>query len=286
MLEIRGYRIKGASIVRLEAVLREARQAVAAASQAEWRRMLAEEVTDIVDDAAMGLAPRPETAIIAEAEKRLRERVGRSGMGFDTEYNLRATAAVMTDGKDTYIILYAKNDEIAEAFASSSKSGALEDFSLRRVGSQLSGMGAAETPGSKKWNELRETYGDSVSQTALTADLTAQGQFDAGELEFAPPAERAADRARHDYTNRMLSHYATGQEIQPRRLMPLMDRALAATVTGDGEEEMGRLAARLACILPEITMELVTADPRRQERRGDGLPSICGTLPDDGGGQP
>ena len=261
MIEIRGYKIKGASLIRLEVVLKEARQAILEATKEEYHRMLAEEVADIVDDVAMGLIPRPNAPVLTVAESGLQERINRSGLGFDTEYNLKASVAVMTDGKDTYLILYCKNAELIQAFENSSKSGALINYNLVRDDSFLSGTDRVETPELKKWEQLKEAYGDSVSQTGLTADLSAQVWMDAEELSFPAVADRARDRARYDYTNRMLSHYSAGLDIQPHKLMRLTDRALAAAISEDGEEEIERMTAHLAGILPPITLELITNDP-------------------------
>ena len=281
MIEIRGYKIKGASLIRLESVFKEARQAIYEATKEEYHRMLSAEVADIVDDVAMGLMPRPGMPILAIAEKELQERIDRSGLGFDTEYNLKATVAVMTDGKDTYLILYAKNAEIIHAFENSSKSGALINFNLVHDDRLMTGIDRVETPESKKWEHLKEIYGDNVSQTGITANLSAQVRLDVELLAFPTIAERAQERARYDYTNRMLAQYSVGREIHPHKLMRLTDQALAATITEDGEEEIERMTIHLASMLPSITLELITArNPNAEGGQQDsrGLPSINDVL--------
>ena len=276
MIEIRGYKIKGASLVRLETVLKEARQAIQEATNAEYHRMLSAEITDMVDDATLGLIPRPAIPILSAAENSLQERITRSGLGFDTEYNLKASVAVLTDGKDTYLILYAKNAELISAFESSSKSGALINYSLVYDDRFASGLDRVETPESKKWEELKGLYGDNVSQTGMTAGLSAQmPRIDLDALSFPLVADRARDRARYDYTNRMLSQYTTGLEIQPHKLMRLTDQALSAAISEDGEAEIERMAIHLAGILPPITLELVKSDPNQQrQHQAPGFPSI------------
>ena len=260
MVEIRGYRVKGINLTVIQKYLATARKAVQQALEDEYHRMLSDEITAIVDDAAMLLAPRPAGTLLAAAERELAERIGRACMGLETEYNLEASVSVLTDGKDTFLILHATNADLIEAFEGSA-SGIL-DYKLERGPQSLSGIEEMETDIAKKWKSLRTTYGDNLKLTAQTAVLadTSALKTDTSKLEFADVRERVRDRARHSYTSRMLAQYAGGKEIPPHKLMRIYDQALATTITDEGEAEIEAMSMQLMSVLPTITVDLITRD--------------------------
>jgi hypothetical protein len=258
--EIQGYKITGVNIKRIFNILDKAREAVREMETEVYNKLLAIEITELVDDVSTRSIQRPEIPIIDAAIGILNEKIRFAGMGADTEYNLEVSANVLTDGKDTYIILRAKNKELIEAFEGSSPE--ILDYSVEAPKNYILGDEPKPTAITKKWNELRDRYGDNLMLTAASVILSGPVQVDMARLYFASPAERATTRARRAVANRLLSLYAGGKEIPPYKLMEYMENAFAALLSEESEYAIKEAESRLITILPNITLDMIKLDPR------------------------
>ena len=261
MVAINGYKINGTSLDRLYVVLDEARQKVQGAVEDEYHRLLGVEVTQLVDDISMNFVQRPDVPLLHAAQSALLERVRFAVMGFPVEYNLEATASILTDNKDTYIILRAGNPHIAEAFASSSAD--LQWYGVNESENEPQGLLPEDAAAIETWRQLRDRYGEDLGRSSLTAMLSGPVSTDRNRLLFEPPAKRAAERARHTYMNRMLSACAKGREIPPHMLMPYLDHVMLGLLSEESQAEIECITGQLAAILPPITLELIEADPKK-----------------------
>jgi hypothetical protein len=260
MFEIIGFKITGTNLKRANNILDKARKRVREAVTEEYNRLLAYEVTELVDDIAMGMAPRPDIPIIDAACDTLNERIRYAGMGMDIEYNLEVSGSLMTDGTDTYLLLHTKNQYLIEAFAGSSSE--IINCSVKSQSSAILGEEAEETDIVRKWKELMNKYGDNLTLTAMNVVLSGPVRVDDSRLVFPSPAERAGTRARHSLENKLLSMYACGREIPPHKLMEYIDRALIASTTEENGAAIDEMAVRLTAVLPNITVELIRRDPK------------------------
>jgi hypothetical protein len=258
LVEINGYKIAGTNLKNIEQTLQEARKNVREAETEVYARLLSREITELVDDIAMNIVPRPDIPIIVAAEHLLAEKLRFAGAGADTEYNLEVSANILTDGKDTYVLLHSKNQTLIDAFKSTQ---GIADFTVQSS-STLMADRQDETKEMKKWSRLRGKYGDNLMLSAMSAVISGPVELDEQRLAFESPADRAGVRARHTITNRLLALYANGKEIPPHKLMAHMDSAFEAMLSEDNQFLVGDMALKLAAVLPNITLELVKADPK------------------------
>jgi hypothetical protein len=263
MIDINGYKISGTSVARIEKILHEARKNVAEAETEIFAQLLSREITVLIDDISMNIVPRPNIPLLIAAEQMLMEKIRFAGAGATTEYNLEVSANILTDDKDTFVLLHAKNQMLIDAFQSTN---GIVDYTVQTPPSALSPEFTGkqeETKEMKKWSRLRTKYGDNLVLTTMSAVLSSPVVLDETRLAFESPASRAGVRARHTITNRMLSMYASGKEIPPYKLMEYMDCAYEAAMASEENQALIEdMAIKLATVLPNITLELIKYDPR------------------------
>jgi len=270
MVDIQGYKTKGKDIRRIEDILNKARSKIQKEIVAIYHEMLSTEIADVVDDIAEKLIERPDASILKVAENMLNKRINLANRGLNTEYNLEASVFVLTDDKDTYYILNARNPRLIEAFG---KVSGIEPYTLKSSLS-LVGEEKEETEKEKKWNELKVKYGNNMPEIAMKAMLSSPIYLDTSLLEFASVSERAEVRARHKHTNYLLSQYASNEAIPPHRLMPLFDLAIERLTDIESQEFLKFHTGELRMTLPEITLELISFDPTMGmsvEQRAEGF---------------
>jgi hypothetical protein len=257
MVEIQGYRSKGKDIRKIEDILNKARSKIQKEIISIYHEMLSTEIADVVDDIQERLVERPNVSILKVAENMLNKRISLANRGLNTEYNLEASVFVLTDDKDTYYLLKAKNPRLKEVFG---KVSGIETYILESSLS-LVGTEKEETEKTKKWNELKAKYGQNMPEIAMKAMLSSPIYLDTSLLKFASVGERAEVRARHKYTNGLLSQYANNEAIPPNRLMPLLDLAVDRLTDIESQEWLKFHAGELRGILEEITLEMIMLDP-------------------------
>jgi hypothetical protein len=263
MIEINGYRIKGTSIKNVETVLDEAGRRVCGARKEEYHRLLAGEITRIIDDIALNAIKRPEEAVFGVAVRSLAERItAAERLGLANDCNLLCGCICLTDGTDTYVVLRCQNPLITEAFAGTK---GISEYILRR---DALGELPPDSKRELKWKNLSEKYGDNLSATALSRSLVGPVDPDRSILSFGTPAERAGVRARHTLTRRYLGAFSGG-DIKPELLTDAIDFALSELLTEEAEEEMRYMEVKLSRILPEITEELITGRPEAETAQGE-----------------
>jgi len=249
-----GYRTKTTNIRRVEEVLRTAKAKLREAAEAEYHRMLSQEVCELVDDITLGITQRPDIPLLEAAANLLNDKIGRAEMvSSGTEYDLRTCVSIIPDEQYTYFILTVSNPALEETFRGSP---GIEDYRV----SEEEVRNDVRTAAAVKWDELRKRCGNAPS--LLAATLTNRMTVDPEKLEFESPIARAKTRARRNLTSRILNQYACGKEIQRAQLMSMMDKALTRLMDEDMQAELEESAIRLAPNLINITMELILHDPR------------------------
>ena len=255
MIEFSGYRIKSTNIQRVENILREAKKNLRSAAESEFHRMLSEEVCEVVDDIALNVMPRPNYPILQAAQERLNEAIGKAEMSSSgTEYDLRSGVTIIPDKEYTYLILHVSNDVLKKAFGDTK---GIEPYKVTEEDT----VNGDKTPTALKWDELQKRC---ANQPALmSATLTNKIELDTSLLEFEAPLDRARTRARRTMTARLMNQYACGTEIRNTQLMMTLDKALSKMLSPDVQREVDGMVAQLAATLPEITLEMVMADPTK-----------------------
>jgi hypothetical protein len=263
MIDINGYKISGTSVARIEKVLQEARKNIAEAETEVFAQLLSREITELIDDISMNNESRPDIPLLIAAEQKLMDKIRFAGNRTPTEYNLEVSANILTDDKDTFVLLHTKNQTLIDAFRSTA---GIMDYAVQAPPSALSPEFTGkqeETKEMKKWSRLRTKYGDNLMLTTMSVVLSSPVVLDEARLAFESPASRAGVRARHTITNRMLSMYASGKEILPHKLMSYMDYAYEAAMASEENQLLIEdMAIKLSTILPNITLELIKYDPR------------------------
>lgn len=248
MDNLQGYKIQSADICKVNAVLHLARKRVMEAQKEEFHRLLSEEITEIVDDAALKVTAKLQEDILKEAEMRLREKIAyTSRRGYNNAYNFEATVSIIpsSNANETYLMLYCVNDLVREAFATTE---GIEDYSLDSDASQ-----PEQEKRTKVWNQLKDENGED-NPLIIKAFLSGPIAVDAKLLKFSTAAARASVRARQHLMNLRLQMFSFGQEIRPEQLMPKIDLMLD-TITLDDSDDMDTIADAIEPQLPEISVD-------------------------------
>lgn len=250
-----GYRIKSTNISRVASILQKAKENLYEGAMEEYHRLLSEEIAGVVDDITLNLMQRPPHPILDEAVRRLNAQIERAEtLGTGTEYDLRAGVTVIPDKTYTYLMLSVSNPSLVEVFA---KTGGIEDYTVDMTAERENSVPSERAA---KWESLRKACGN--GGVSFTAALTNRMVVEPERLTLIPKEDRAMDRARWNMTARLMNSYAGGQEIHGEQLMPILDKALLR-LTDCESEAMAEMSRRLAATLIDISMDLVTKDPRQ-----------------------
>lgn len=255
MSELLGYIAKTSNIVKIESILKEARDNVHRAALKEYHRMLSEELAELVDDIALNVTARPECPLFNVAVERLNAKISGAEMSSSgTEYDLRAFVTIFPQPGATYFLLNVSNAELEKAFL---KTHGVDAYKV----SDADVIADTRSEKAEKWDEIRKR--SQTSPSILSASLTTRLEAEVDRITFIPPTERAQTRARRSVTSRLMNQYACGKEIRASELMPILDKALMRLEDKDVQEELREKTSSLMTLLPTITKAMVSEDPRR-----------------------
>lgn len=255
MEQFQGYKIPRTNIRQVERVLQKAQSNVRQACIEEFHRLLAEEVTNLVDRIALNIEERPNCAILDAAADALFEKIRfAESRNLPLEYNFAASVQIIPDRDAVYLILNCQNPNLREAFASTPE---IENFVVNLKPSSNGEEDEVQTERSKKWMALQKEYEN--KPTILFANFGQSLSIDTNLLStyFMSKPDRATVRARHEMMNRLFNMYACGKEVPPSRVMSVFDQVLTKLLDEQVEEEMHRMEQQLLAILPDITIEMI-----------------------------
>ena len=257
--KLRGYRIKSTNINRINRILQAAKTNIQMAANEEFHRLLCEEITELVDNIALGIVERPQDRTILQAAlDRLMDKVRfAEGNNLSMEYNLRTAIQIFPDKDATYFLFFG-NVIFEEAFAMTQ---GIEDYTV-----EIEVSDTTETVLSEKavvWNRLQSEYKDNPS--ILCGNFNLNLNIDESLLIFPDVKDRAEERARQNLTSRYMNMYSLGRQIDPQDLMPVMDRALIRLMDDESKEQLDIMTAQLRQILPEITLDMIRPAPEGKD---------------------
>ena len=258
---ITGYMTYAVTLSDLGLVLTNVRKVTEAQAKKEFKRLLEDQIETITDEIVLGRTQCPSDQSIytlARGEV-LRRAVCAEQRMENIEFNLSISCQCFA-GKDdegnpcTYIQMFCPNDIYTKLITK--KVSMLIPFNMVR--------GTANSPDprqvnrkAEKWNEIMENYdGEPVLGTKLFAYEKMVPE--PGELKFRKPAERAADLAQEHTLDCLLGMYATGQQVQPNKLMEYMMLALNRLHNPGIQDYEKQKRAELIRLLPEIDLEMIT----------------------------
>ena len=251
MQKFHGYKIESNNLARINTILITAKKNINLAATEIYHKLLSEEITELVDNIAMDIIPRPTGSLIDAANASVVEKIRfAESRGLPTEYNLAASVQIIPADKVCYLLFCGTNSFLEEAFASTT---GIEDYSVELE--QGSDTETISSERGQKWLTLQKQCEE--QPTILYANMCQQLSIDPKLLVFAQKEERANVRARHELTNQYINMYAAGKQIAPYELMSLMDRSLSLSLDENSQAKLTELKTRLMAILPEITMELL-----------------------------
>lgn len=258
MQKFHGYRVRSKNLGQIETILGRARATVHEAATEEYHRLLSDEISELVDDVAMNIRPRPDCSIREAAQSTLNQRImDAENFSTGTEYDLRAGVQIIPEGDDyTYFILSVSNPLLEEAFASTPE---IEDYTTPLETDQFKGVEA--TPQSAKWEAINKRYNGETPM--LSASLTSVIDFDAARLRAIDKNTRAAVRARRHLTTLLLNRYACGKNIPNDQLMRMLDLAFLRLTSESETLALERTTTELLQILPDYTISDILLDPRQ-----------------------
>lgn len=246
MKDYQGYMIESSNLKEVNMILSQARKRVMEAQKEEFHRLLAEEITTIVDDIALNIVPEQEE-IMKQAETILRQKIGfASYHGYNNEYNFEVRASMIPDKASTYLMLYCPSDYVRDIFA---KSNGIIDYSTACVKEE-----SEQKKRENKWRDLEKEYGENnplIIKSYLSGEIT----VDIKLLHFMSPKDRAYIYARHKLMNLRLNMFASGKEIPPSKLMQYMDKVLESMLYENTEDEIQKIAEAIIPALPKIDFE-------------------------------
>ena len=224
------------TIVELRNLLNTVEETTKVFAKKRYHLLLCEEIEQKVDQIALNIIKRPDNStILNEARHELNGRIGYAiSRRAPTMFNLQVSAAVCDIQGITYLVLSGTKEMMIGLTECLKKSGV-------RIMSE---------------KEIPEGKQDSIMHRQLFPidDI----QVDPKLLKFHSVSRRGMRIARHNFTNRLLSAAAQGQEIRNYQLMYYMDLALEELNKKDMENEVKRMGSELSRILPEITYELIS----------------------------
>ena len=258
---ITGFMTYAVTLSDVGLVLTQIRQVVEEKARKEFKRLLEDQVETITDEIVLGRVQCPPDQSIDSLARGevLRRAVSAEQKMENIEYNLSVSCQCFA-GKDdkgepcTYIQMFCPNDIYTESLTKKIKM--IFPFHIVREDGN-SPDPKKRNQKAKKWNEIMENYdGEPVLGTKLFAYETMIPK--AEELKFRAPEERAADLAQEHTLDCLLGMYATGQQIQPNKLMEFMMLALKRLHNPGIQDYERQKTEELAKLLPVIDLEMIS----------------------------
>lgn len=258
---ITGFLTYAVALSDLGLVLTSVRKVIEVQAKKEFKRLLEDQIETITDEIVLGRTQCPPDQSIytlARGEV-LRRAVCAEQRMENIEYNLSISCQCFA-GKDeegnpcTYIQIFCPNDIYTKLLAK--KVSMLIPFNMVRETANNPDPRQVNRK-AEKWNEIMENYdGEPVLGTKLFAyeKMVPEPK----ELKFRKPAERAADLAQEHTLDCLLGMYATGQQVQPNKLMEYMMLALNRLHNPGIQDYERQKRAELVRLLPEIDLEMIT----------------------------
>lgn len=255
MKKIRGYKIDSKNISKVYQILSLAQQHVEEAAVAGFHQLLSEEITELVDNIALNVIPRPEDPILAVAYNRLMSKINYSeANSFPIEYNLYSGVSIYPERDATYLI-FIGGEDLEHAFA---ETEGIQNYNVEyKKESDDPIMSEREA----KWRTIMKHYDGKTPN--MRCDFHTELSVQEDLLRFESPSERAVGQARRTITNSYINMYGFGKQIAPEDFMEANDRALYRSVMDEDSERMISLRVQLTQILPEITLDLIR--PKKEE---------------------
>ncbi|MBQ8133800.1 MAG: hypothetical protein IJ192_05290 [Clostridia bacterium] len=198
-------------------------------------KLFCEDTTNLIDNIALNIIPRPETALFNVVMQELDKKINLAvAAHFPTQYNIGLTANVVSCKKGTYIILSGVGNFWEQAFQSTDLDELNEHDSNKILDS----------------NNLTVAY---------SKQLYPHGNIDIKDADMIFPSvqQRASIKARHHIQHDLLKRVASGSEIQNYQLMNYMDQVIDLLSLETVKKDITETQRQLAMILPVITPEMV-----------------------------
>lgn len=257
---ITGFMTYAVTMSDIGLVLTQMHQVVEARAKKECKALLQDQAEVIVDEIALNRVtiPQDQTVYGVAVTELVRRMVSAEQKMENIEYNLSASCQCFA-GKDkdgnpcTYIQMFCPNDIYSDLLVK--KVAGLIPFHMKQPDHNTDKK--HENQKAKKWNEIMEYYeGLPVLGTKLITYEQVIPPVE--ELVFRSPVERAADLAQKYTLDCLLGMYATGNQIQPHKLMEFMMLALKRLQNADIQAFEAKKKEELLRILPHIDQEMVT----------------------------
>ena len=254
MFIIKGYKLIGKDVVRLDEALNEIKELIHDCAEKQYYCLLSQEIETMVDEIVLGRTKEPQNSIFDEAVDKLNRRIGVSmAKSLDTEYNLSAGANVFTHNGGIYIELCTKNLSYVEALA---KAKTVKEYHVEQVNEQL-GMHPEDASRYKTWKAIMDEYSDTSILNIRLYPCKKLNKPEFSQLSFCSKEERAEKFARYRVSDILLGNYACGENIPPEKLMEYMDCVLSRLTEAPVIAQIDVEKQHLMTLLPEITEDMI-----------------------------
>lgn len=241
-----GYKMAGMDPEHTEVVLHDMFNAVQRTAHREYRRLLTREIQRMTDEVVIGAVQRPDISLYDMSCRIMDSKItAASSRNQPTEYNLDAGVHVLFYQGDTYFKIDTANPIYDSAFGS------------------ISGIMPFHCEGDnqKTWELIAAQYHDLAPLGVRMSPVIKP--VDPSNMKFDPPSVRAAVIARHDVTNEYIRAVTNG-EIHDYEFMDNIDDALNHLTAPAQKSRIEDIEIQLRAVLPVITTEMITADPKDQ----------------------
>ena len=261
-MKLIGYKISGQDVHELMRILGEMKEKTFLRLKARYKQLLVKEVEAIFDEVSLNMIPRPKEESIFEAAIKLLEQkiIGSSKTGTMTPYNFTNAVHVFYFEGDTYIKVQSGCWTFGPAF---SRIRGLQEFHVK-TDVEL------ELEQGQIWQQIM-AYSEDCPPLGMTLfDLFRIPEFHVRikDLKFHSVKERAAIRARHDVSNRLLGEISGGN-IPNYKLMPYLDDVLELLGKEEAQEEMREKEKKLRAILRTIDEKSMSITPETLKEEGE-----------------
>lgn len=252
MYAIKGYKVNKLSLKKAESVLDEAKKKIEVIATKRYYDLLSAEIENLVDNIVLGsVSKAPDKSIFEMATDILNNRIAVATSRRDNiEFNLSATAYILTHENDTYIELSSVTEIYDSVFPNIDR---VEDCSVIEGESIL----PSDDPNYAIWKEIINKYNKETFLTMRLYPIRAVPKPSFNQLTFNSVEVRADRKARHHVANILLGAYGGGEQIPPHKLMEYMDSALLRTTDAAMTPIIKQEMNKLTQILPVITEELI-----------------------------
>lgn len=251
---LRGYYLETTEINVVQEYLGEMKRVIMIKSKELYKELLRHEIEMVVDYTALNAIQQPNVHFLDAAEGMLLSRMRFASLNnLPTKFNFNVSAHVFPFEGKTYIKINTQNDDFVNALKGVND---LHPCHVTNSSDPLKNNG-------ELWEKIMRFYkggtpmfGVQLLSWDKPEDINYKG------IRFHTPKQRAEDHARYNMENRLLNMLGNGEQIPGYRLMEFMDDALIALGTKDSKEELTVLKGKLLGILPNITYEFVSTNPK------------------------